>query len=243
MRPFFTYYGGKWRSAPRYPAPRHRTIVEPFAGSAGYAVRYNAPRVLLVDKDPAVVGTWRYLVGASAEEIMRLPDLEPGETVHDLAVPAEARNLIGWWLNPGSKAPCNVPSAWMRSGINPGSFWGEKVRARIAAQVGSIRHWEVREGSYEELDTDLLATWFVDPPYQVSGGRHYKFCSVDYRRLGDWCRSLIGQVIVCEGPGADWLPFEHAFDALGTPGKRRGRTGLSREFVWYGPAEESDAAA
>jgi hypothetical protein len=32
LRPFWRYYGGKWRAAPRYPAPRYDTIIEPFAG-------------------------------------------------------------------------------------------------------------------------------------------------------------------------------------------------------------------
>ena len=40
LRPFFCYYGGKWRAAPKYPPPEHDTIVEPFAGAAGYATRY-----------------------------------------------------------------------------------------------------------------------------------------------------------------------------------------------------------
>jgi len=40
LRPFWRYYGGKWRAAPRYPAPRHDLIIEPFAGAAGYAMRY-----------------------------------------------------------------------------------------------------------------------------------------------------------------------------------------------------------
>jgi site-specific DNA-adenine methylase len=34
LRPFFTFYGGKWRAAPFYDAPTHGHIVEPFAGSA-----------------------------------------------------------------------------------------------------------------------------------------------------------------------------------------------------------------
>ena len=31
IRPFFGFYGGKWRDAPKYyPVPEHDTIVEPF---------------------------------------------------------------------------------------------------------------------------------------------------------------------------------------------------------------------
>lgn len=39
LKPFWRYYGGKYRAAPRYPVPLHRTIVEPFAGAAGYSLR------------------------------------------------------------------------------------------------------------------------------------------------------------------------------------------------------------
>ena len=39
LKPFWRYYGGKYRAAPAYPPPRLGTIVEPFAGSAGYSLR------------------------------------------------------------------------------------------------------------------------------------------------------------------------------------------------------------
>ena len=33
LRPFFGFYGGKWRDSPRhYPPPAHTRIIEPFAG-------------------------------------------------------------------------------------------------------------------------------------------------------------------------------------------------------------------
>lgn len=51
MRPFFGYYGGKWRDAVKnYPAPEHAVIVEPFAGSAGYALRYPDRKVVLCER-------------------------------------------------------------------------------------------------------------------------------------------------------------------------------------------------
>lgn len=33
IRPLFSFFGAKWRLAPRYPAPAHRTIVEPCEAS------------------------------------------------------------------------------------------------------------------------------------------------------------------------------------------------------------------
>ncbi len=75
MRPFFTYYGGKYRAASRYPKPQGGVIVEPFAGAAGYSVRnyHPATRVVLNDLDERVAATWTYLTRAASEEIMRLP--------------------------------------------------------------------------------------------------------------------------------------------------------------------------
>jgi hypothetical protein len=48
LRPFFGYYGGKWRDAVKhYPPPEHTRIVEPFAASAGYSLRYPDRKVIL----------------------------------------------------------------------------------------------------------------------------------------------------------------------------------------------------
>jgi hypothetical protein len=32
LRPFFSFYGGKWRIARHYPTPKYDIIIEPFAG-------------------------------------------------------------------------------------------------------------------------------------------------------------------------------------------------------------------
>ena len=61
-------------------------------------------------------------------------------------------------------------------------------------------------------------------PY-VDKGRYYRIRSVDYDRLGAWCRRLPGQTIVCEQAGATWLPFR----PLATIKSTRG---TSEEVVW-----------
>lgn len=209
LRPFFSYYGGKWRAARLYPQPKHQTVIEPFAGSAGYSLRHHQHNVVLYDVDPVICGVWDYLILSSAKEILALPDIAPGQRVEDLHVPEEAKWLIGFWLNKGSARPGKTPSKWMRDGIRPGSFWGPNVRRTIAVQVDMIRHWRIVNRSYQDASMEE-ATWFVDPPYECAG-KHYRFGStlLNYAALGDWCRSLRGQVIVCENAGANWLPFEH----------------------------------
>lgn len=231
MRPFFTFFGGKWRLAPRYPSPRLGTIVEPFAGSAGYSVRYNARRVVLFDADPTIIGVWRYLIGASEAEIRSLPDIAPDRTVDDYGLCQEARDFVGFWMNKAMTAPCNRPSKWLRSGIRPDSSWGPATRDRIAAQLHQIRHWEAVHGPYGEAP-DITASWFIDPPYEHRGTR-YRYSSnlIDFAELADWSTSRSGQVIVCENEGADWLPFRSFADA------KTARTNRSAEVVWLSDAE------
>lgn len=233
LRPFFSYYGGKWRDAVKlYPTPKCETIIEPFAGSAGYSLRYYQRSVILYEIDPVVVAVWKYLIGVRSSEILAIPDLGPDENCDDLKVCQEARWLVGFWLNRAASSPRKSPSAWMRAGIRPGSFWGERVRNTIASQVDFIRHWEVHNSGYIECPTDLEATWFIDPPYQVAG-RHYRFGSeiIDYGALGEWCRARPGQVIVCENEGADWLPFQQLASVKTT------RSNRSPEVYWLNDCE------
>lgn len=240
LRPFFCYYGGKWRAAPRYPFPRYNKIVEPFAGAAGYATRYHHCDVTLIERDPKIAALWRFLIHAKESEISRLPMLGHDQTVDDLGdVPAEARWLVGFWLNKGASQPCLRPSAWMRSGIRPNSYWGAAVRAQLAWQVGKIKHWKIVEGSYEYAIQNE-ATWFVDPPYE-GAGKLYKHCQIDYPKLAAWVRELPGLVIVCENDGATWLPFKPFATIKASPAKHGGKKSVEVVYVQGGNTEERAA--
>lgn len=227
---FFPYFGAKRQHAARYPEPRHPLIVEPFAGSAGYATLHYRCDVLLIDLDPAVVATWRYLIGASVSELLALPDVPLDGTVDDVRLTPEQRCLVGWWMAHGRAKPATKPSSWMVSGVRPLSYWGPGVRAKLAAQVPRIRHWRVVEGGYG-CAPDVGATWFVDPPY-VEAGRSYTRGSagIDYDALAAWCRGRCGQVMVCEAAGATWLPFQPFGSLRASPGT--GRRGRTDEVVW-----------
>jgi hypothetical protein len=202
MRPFFSYFGGKWTLAPRYPPPEHDTIVEPFAGSAGYATRYPDREVVLVERAPHIAALWRWLISVSVDEVLALP-LDVGELA---GLPDGAQTLIKLWTQRGGVCPRRpTRSKWMSSGRWPSSFWGQYARARVAAQVPNIRHWRLIEGDYQTAP-DTMATWFIDPPYV--GAKHYRARVDNYADLGAWSLSRSGLVIVCEQEGADWLPFE-----------------------------------
>lgn len=240
LRPFFSYYGGKWRDAVRlYPRPEHATIIEPFAGSAGYSLRYPDKAVILYEIDPVIIAVWRFLIAAKVSEILAIPDMPLDGTCDDLKVCQEAKWLVGFWLNRGTSSPRKSPSKWMRDRIRPGSFWGERVRNTIASQVDSIRHWKVHNSGYVECPDDVRATWFIDPPYREAG-RHYRFGSeiIDYPALATWCRARSGQVIVCENSGVDWLPFRELGSTKTTRAARR-----SKEVYWLNTFDDDAASA
>lgn len=235
LKPFWAYYGGKWRAAPLYPEPLFDTIIEPFAGAAGYSLRYPDRKVVLVEKNPKVAETWRYLLRVSAAEVRALPDLGADQTVNDLAIVEEARLLIGWWINKGTAAPRIRASSNMRRAVAgleprdpPSSWWGPQIRERIASQVDHVRHWRLIEGDYTDAP-DVEATWFVDPPY-ASAGKHYPTQPDDFTALGTWCQARRGQVMVCENVGATWLPFIPFVDIKGNEGRSGGK--VSREALW-----------
>ena len=232
LQPFFCYYGGKWRAALKYPRPEQDLIVEPFAGAAGYATRYSDHRVLLIEKDPVIASLWKYLIKVRASEVLAIPLLGNDQTIDDLGgVPPEAKALVGFWLNKGAAAPRRSPSKWMRDGLRPKSYWGPEIRARIAAQVERIRHWECREGSYDCAPV-VVATWFVDPPYQKAG-KHYRCSSaeLEFPLLAEWVKGRRGTTIVCENSGATWLPFERHADIKASSSKHGGKSSAEVIYV------------
>lgn len=221
LKPFFCYFGGQFRSAMKYPVPIYNRIIEPFVGSAGYSLRYFDRKIILIDKDPVICGIWDYLIKVKKKEIKKLPLLDNDDNINDFSIPQEAKWLIGFWLNKGVTHPCNVPSAWMRSGIRGGSFWGEIIRERIANQIKYIRHWKIINDDYFNIE-NYECTWFIDPPY-ISISR-YRFSDIDYEKLSEWSINRNGQVMVCEKYGANWLPFKYLgeFKAMeGKHGKKR----------------------
>lgn len=216
LAPFWRYYGSKWRAAPSYPRPQHTTIVEPFAGAAGYSTRYHWLDVILIEKYPVVAELWRYLIGASEREIRAIPEVEHTDEIPSW-VPLGGRYLVGFSLRDAVTQPSKSLSAGRRKLTTMGrnfEGWCHNRRERIADQLQFIRHWKIIEGDYTSFDGYWFdtprqrATWFIDPPYNSKAGRCYPNHDIDYGLLSLWCQARLGQVIVCENEGADWLPFE-----------------------------------
>lgn len=211
MKPFWRYYGGKYRAAPKYAAPKYNLIIEPFAGAAGYSLRHFQHRVILIEKYPVIAEIWRWLIGVKGSEVRRIPTVT---TVDDLPVwvPEGARSLIGFCMNSAVTSPRRSLSVGRIRLAQMGrkfEGWTEAQRERVASQVELIRHWKIVEGDYS-CAPNVKATWFIDPPYNNEVGKYY-ICgpkSLNYENLGAWCRKRSGQVFVCENKGASWLPFK-----------------------------------
>jgi len=234
--PPFSFYGGKHRIASKYPEPLCDVIIEPFAGSAGYSCRYGQGRqVILFDADPVICQTWRWLIEATYEDVIKLPLLDDGQTV-DIIECEGARNVVGFWINKGCSRPAKQKSSWVRSIGNVSYVWSEKCRQRLAESVHHFDSWEIHHCKFDEVPSEYLqtrATWFVDPPYQGQQGSHY-VCgsgSIDYQKLREFCCSVADQVIVCESSNATWLDFEPLCQLSGASKSGEGRK-KSLECFW-----------
>lgn len=242
LRPFWRYYGGKWRAAPLYPQPRHRRIVEPFAGAAGYSLRYADHDVVLVEKYPPIAEIWRWLIAATPHEVLSIPLVEHVDELPSW-VPEAARFLVRYTLGVGLARMGNSLSQGFRNqALEHPTWtcgWDARQRASVASQVPFIRHWRVIEGDYTRARAllDARTTSFWDPPYFNKAGEKYperpkgtpEQRAAWYAELGEHVRAAPGQVIACENEGATWLPFR----AFGTFRRGLNKSEGSREVVYY----------
>lgn len=230
LKTFFTYFGAKYRSGRSYPPPKYSLIIEPFAGAAGYSTRYHNRDIILSDIDPVITGIWEYLVGSNRDDILGLPLLGRWRSLNDYPdLDVRARNLISFWLWKGSpKAKHQEIGKWW--GVK--GIWSSRTRERIANQIRFIKHWRIMSVGYDLLPSSLEATWFIDPPYQSQKLKVYKKSTISYMHLARFCKSLKGQVIVCEQEGADWLDFRPHKSVQGAYNISNKRARYSREVIW-----------
>jgi len=207
LKPFFSYYGSKWRLAPHYPHPEHERIIEPFAGSACYSLLHHDKQIILFDAYDKICTLWRYLISVSEQEILSLPLLQMGEPIPDHLI-EEQKILIGFWVAKSAAYPQKTQSKYVAPNgkkLSELGFWGKAIKSRIASQLRFIRHWKITNQSYDLIENQR-ATYFIDPPYQT-GGNRYKHNQINYQHLKDWSLNRKGQIIVCENGNADWLDF------------------------------------
>lgn len=218
----WSYYGAKTNIVDAYPKPLYPKIIEPFAGTARYALKYFDRDVLLMDKYEVIVKIWQWLQKCSDKDILGLPRFKKGDNINDVTYDCEeARLLTGFLVGFGFTEPRKTATPRLRNRPNAQEFTIRK----IASYLWKIRHWKIVHGSYEELENEK-ATWFIDPPYQF-GGHAYK-CSnkkIDFNHLGPWSRDRAGQIIVCENTRATWLDFKPLINQNVLSGK-------NQEAIW-----------
>lgn len=226
----FAYYGAKHGIASKYPRPVHDTIIEPFAGAAGYSCHHAAlgRQVILNDFDPDVVALWRRLQTMTAEDLDAIEVTLGNERTTEILI-----------ASIGGGSQWNGIVAGNDRAITPRMrHAAPMVLDRIKRMLSHIGGWDIREGTYVDLP-DVEATWFIDPPYQPlisTAGTEYTNGSdgIDYTELAEWCQTRRGQVIVCEQSPAQWLPFTHlAHQQNASP------NGQSRsEVVWLSDQQQ-----
>jgi len=224
----FSYYGSKSKIVDYYPQPKHKRIIEPFAGSARYSLKYWQNDVLLVDKYNVIVNIWHYLQQASEKDILGLPVLNNQEDIRNYNLSDEETNFMRFHIGQGLAAP-----QWLCSSMCLPDTQ-RKALKRIAKDLYKIKHWDIQLGDYKELNNEN-ATWFIDPPYQF-GGHKYKQSNknINFNELAEWCKSRNGQVIVCENTKATWLPFKPMVDMQGSMYK-------TTEAIWSNQRTNYDA--
>ena len=215
----WSYYGRKTKVIDYYPHPIHDKIIEPFAGTAVYSLYNNnwEKDVLLVDKYDIVVKTWKYLQSTTRKQILSLPEMNYKDKIDDHQyLSQEEKWLIGFNINGGSSQPKKTTMKF--------NVWN-RVKLQIADNLYKIKHWEIKEGDYRDLE-NVEATWFIDPPYQ-HGGKYYRHSNkfIDFKELGEWSTSRNGQIIVCENTKADWLDFKPLK-------KMKGSLHTTTEAIW-----------
>jgi len=230
VKPFFSYYGAKWTAAKHLGPPRRNVVVEPFAGSAAYSVRWE-PRVAhLFDVSEEIVTLWDWLINGSANDVERIPDAF--DAIDDvMSLPVGPSLLVRFWIAKGRAEASGTLSPWYfrYRNANDCKVWGPAVKRRIVKQKPMIAHWTITQASYMNAP-DIEAHWHVDPPYSGAPGRRYPHNAFDFGALAEWCRSRRGAVDACENDGATWLPFSPLCDVVSSRGRRDGHR--SAEVVW-----------
>lgn len=226
----FYYYGGKANIAGRYPVPRGRVVVEPFAGAAGYSMHHlergNIDRVFLVEKDQRVANLWKRLLEMTPSEVLALPVPQVGDQTDDFFYMTTATSN-----GVASSQRMTVTSRMPRE--------IERQKRRVARLLPFCQgRVTITSGDYETAPRLSEATYFVDPPYQphadkatskrtgspqgMGYGPGCRASDLDYEQLGYWVTECPAHIIVAEQAGADWLPFHpliEVHDAHGKPKK------------------------
>ena len=257
-RPYFRYYGSKYKGARHYGPPRRELVIEPFAGSACYSTYWDHPNVALYDLGDEVCAAWDWLISCSEDDIRRIPEVFHTNDEFQ-ALPLGPRQIVYWFIIFGEcERARHLPPRYLElvnTGVATGAWgkwvaearakgktgtdmelvstnsWGPNLKDRLIRQKPLLKGWSITQGSYADIPM-REAHWHVDPPYQGAPGRKYIHSDIDFSHLGDWCKALPGAVDVCENEGADWLPFRPLYTVVSSGRNQGEAASRSVEVVW-----------
>jgi hypothetical protein len=234
--PLFKWFGSKWLSSKTLPAPKYDSIVEPFAGGAGYSLRHCEKQVTICESDPHVYALWRWLIEEATEEAIRaIPiGIKEGTGIRTLGLSVGQCLLLKTWQRTNNVGDCWTISPW---GNKPGQ-WTANTRARVASEFGAVKHWQVWSDAFLVLRMAdaCYRTWFLDPPYEFNYQYRSK-AKLDYVELANLIHKLPGQKIVCEAvcqktqAVPTWLPFREWGSRI-TSRRKAENNHHSRELIW-----------
>lgn len=211
LRPFFKGFGSKYRNTQRgiYPSPLYKTIIEPFARTGSYSLyHYKDKDIILNDLDCNIVEIWNYLKTECSKEIDYLKTIYNNddefynERIVDLKCSDGAKKLIYACGHVSLNISLNA-RVWTEFNKNRDcSAWGKNYKNRIENQLPYLERFKICNVDYRLLDTSVICTWFIDPPYQTQNDYRHK---VNFDELCEWILKLKGQIIVCENSESTWI--------------------------------------
>lgn len=231
--PLFKWFGSKWLSSRIYPPPEHDTVLEPFAGSAGYSLRHHEKKIVIWEADPNLNALWSWLIkDASTADVLEIPiGIPEGTEIAALELSRGQSLLLKHWQRTNNVGDCWTISPW---GNKPGQ-WTANTRARVAEELHAVKHWKL-----ENVRPDRPGTYFIDPPYFYNYRYRFKKDGFDYAALVEKIKLIPrrSQIIVCEaacqktGRVPDYLPFK-PFASRITSRRKKTENHHSKEYLYY----------
>ena len=205
--PLFKWFGSKWLSSKILPIPKYDSIIEPFAGGAGYSLRHFAKDVTIYEKNVHIYELWEYLISAATySDIREIPlNIPVGTDIRTIGLNKGQELLLKNWQRTNNVGECWTISPW---GNMPGQ-WTESTRARISEEHSCIAHWDLggKNGFHSFVEVvNNEVTWFIDPPYKYN--YLYGDKAFDYQLMVNGIDGVAGEIIVCEAicPKTNQMP-------------------------------------
>lgn len=231
LRPLFKHFGSKWASSKHYPAPLPDSrIFEPFAGSAGYSLRYHWHQVTIWETDPHLQELWCWLIyKATSTDVLDIPlNVPEGTDIRSLGLSWGQQLLLKHWQRTNNVGNCWTISKW---GSSSGQ-WTKNTQIRVADEVNAIKHWKFEQPSWIEP-----GTYHCDSPYFYN--YQYKQKRFNYEQyVANINKIPPGSLImaceaVCPKTGAvpDYLPFTFSHSQV-TSRRKKEENHHSKELIY-----------